>query len=118
MLDVRGHDASSSLFTFGGQVSTTISTKRAVFVPQFRFEFETQAEETRDGIPATFQADPNDTLFILEGTERDTSYINYGIGTSVVAKGGHSGFLFLEGRAADDIVRQNFLKLGYRFEFR
>lgn len=118
VLDVRSHDANSSLFSFGGQISKSVSTTKAVFVPQFRFEFETQTEGTKDGIPATFQADPNDTLFVLEGTERDTSYINYGLGSSVVVKGGHSGFMFIEGRAADDVVRQNWLKLGYRYEFR
>ena len=117
VLDVEAHDIRSATVSAGGQLSRSFSTSAAVLVPQFRFEFEYQFEDNKEGITGVFQTDPNDTPFTIQGNERDSSYINLGVGTSLVFPNGQSAFLFYESRAQQDDVTINYLKAGYRFDF-
>ena len=117
VLNISSHSVRSTRFSVGGQLSRTINTRRGVFVPQLRVEAEFESEENKDGIEATFQHDPSQTPFIVNGNPRDTSYVNLGIGGSALLTNGKSGYLFYETRAQHDYVTQHWLKIGLRLEF-
>ena len=117
VLNIRSHSVRSTTLSIGGQVSRTVNTKRGVFVPQFRLEAEFESEENKGGIEATFQHDPTQTAFSVNGNDRDTSYINLGIGSSALLPNGKSGYLFYETQLQNDYVTQHWLKLGLRLEF-
>ena len=117
VLNVRAHSVRSTRLAVGGQLARTISTTRAVFIPQLRLEAEFEQEDKKEGIQATFQHDPTQTPFTVNGEDRDTSYFNLGIGSSAFFANGRSGFLFYETQLGNDRVTQHFLKLGMRLEF-
>ncbi|MFK7997479.1 MAG: Calx-beta domain-containing protein, partial [Granulosicoccus sp.] len=117
VLNIGSHSVTSSRLAVGGQVAKTISTKRGVFIPQFRAEAEFEREERKDGIQATFQHDPTQTPFTVNGDDRDSSFFNLGIGGSALFPNGRSGFLFYETQLGNDRVTQHWLKLGVRLEF-
>lgn len=118
VLNVSAHNATSTTISVGGQVSKAISTSKAVFVPQARFEYEAETEGSKEGISASFQADPSNSLFTITGNERDTGYFNLGIGASAQFTNGRSAQLFYETRAQQDNVTQHWLKFGFRLSFR
>jgi len=117
VLDIRGHAVRSSTFSVGGQLSRNINTRRGVFVPQFRIEAEFENEGRKEGIEATFQHDPSQTPFTVNGNERDSRFINIGIGGSALLTNGKSAYAFYETQAHHEFVTQHWLKLGLRFEF-
>ncbi|MFK7858110.1 MAG: Calx-beta domain-containing protein [Granulosicoccus sp.] len=116
-LDYSGRTIRSSAFSIGGQVTRTINTSKAVFLPQFRMEFETETQRKKDPITASFQNDPSNTPFEIVGNERDRTHLNIGIGSSFVLRGGRSGYVFYETQAQNALVTQHWLKLGVRLEF-
>ena len=117
VLSIGAHSVQSRRFAIGGQVSRTVSTTRSVFIPQLRMEAEFESENRKEGIEATFQHDPTQTPFVINGEERDSSYINLGIGSSALFPNGRSGFLFYETQLGNERVTQHWLKLGIRLEF-
>ena len=118
VLDIRPHDLRSARAAIGGQLSTTIGTRRGVIVPQLRLEAELETEERKDGIEASFTHDPDGIPFTVNGNVRDTGgYLNLGLGGSGVFANGRSGYVFYETRLAHEFVTQHFLKLGIRLEF-
>jgi len=116
-LNVRSHSVRSTVLSVGGQISKSFSTGFGVLLPQLRIEYENENETRKKGLTASFQADPNDTAFTIQGNERDDSYLNIGIGSSVLLKNGKSGYAFYETRAQHDFVTQHWFKLGLRMEF-
>lgn len=116
-LRINSHDVTSMTLSMGGQASTVINTRKAVIIPQIRAEFETEAERSKDGITANFLADPSATPFTILGNERDSSYLNLGLGSSFQLPKGRSGQVFYETRLLQDNVQQHWLKLGIRFNF-
>lgn len=116
-LNIRSHSVRSTTLSVGGQISKSISADFGVLLPQIRFEYESENEVRKDGITATFLADPSDTAFTLQGDERDSSYFNVGLGSSALFRNGKSGFLFYETRLQHDYVTQHWMKVGFRMEF-
>ena len=117
VMDIQEQNVNSRRLALGGQVTRTINTKRAVFVPNLRFEIEHEMEEVKDGITGTFQADPNNAEFTLLGNDRDSSFFNLGVGSSAIFPNGHSGFVQFETRGGQDRVTHHRAKIGYRLEF-
>ena len=117
VLNIQSHSVSSTTVSVGGQVSRTVNTRRGVFIPQLRLEAEFETEDRKEGIDASFQHDPTQSTFTVNGNVRDTSYINVGLGTSALFPNGKSGYLFYETQTQHDFVIQHWLKLGLRFEF-
>lgn len=118
VLAIDPHSVRSTTVSIGAQVSRTISTRTAIVVPQLRIEAEFELTDRKDGIQATFQHDPTQSAFEVNGNERDTSYVNIGLGSSFLLAKGRSGYVFYETRALHDFVTQHWLKLGLRLEFR
>lgn len=117
VLTINSHSVQSRRFALGGQISRTLSTRRGVFIPQFRIEAEFENENRKEGIEATFQHDPTQTPFTVNGEDRDSSYINLGVGSSALFPNGRSGFVFYETQQGNERVTQHWLKFGIRLEF-
>lgn len=117
VLSLDAHSVQSTTASLGLQLSRAISTSRGVFIPQLRLEAEFEGNENKDGIRATFENDPSQTVFEIQGNPRDNNYINLGLGSTVVLANGTSGYLFYETRQMHEFVSQDWLKLGVRFEF-
>lgn len=117
VLSVASHSIRSTTASIGAQISRPVSTRSGVFVPQLRVEGEIELVDKKDGIKATFQHDPTQTEFEVNGNPRDESYLNIGLGSSFLFASGRSGYVFYETRAAHDFVTQHWLKLGLRLEF-
>lgn len=117
LLDVGSHSVVSTRFALGAQASRAFSTRRAVILPQLRVELEAESEDQAESISAVFQNDDTKTPLIVQGNERDSRYMNIGVGSSFVFANGKSAYLFYETRAQHDFVTRNSIKLGVRWEF-
>ncbi|MGQ7845250.1 autotransporter outer membrane beta-barrel domain-containing protein [Granulosicoccus sp. 3-233] len=117
VLSIGSHSIKSTTVSAGVQVSTSVSTSRVVLVPQLWVEGEFENESDKDDISARFVHDPTGTVFSIEGNERDASYVNYGLGTSIFWPGFRSLFVFYESQLAHDYTTQYWLKFGARFNF-
>lgn len=117
VLSIGSHSIKSTTLSAGMQVSASVSTSRVVLVPQFWLEGEFENESDKDDISALFVHDPTGSVFNISGNERDSSYINYGLGTSIFWPGFRSLFVFYESQLAHDYTTQYWLKFGARFNF-
>ncbi len=117
ILMIGSHSVKSTTVTAGVQVSASVSTRKVVLVPQFWIEGEFETETDKDDISATFVHDPTNSVFSISGDERDSSYVNYGLGSSIFWPGFRSVFAFFESQLGHDYTTQYWLKLGTRFNF-
>lgn len=117
VLQIDSHRVRSTTLILGGRASVSVSTRRAVILPQLHIEAEFENEKQKDPIKARFRHDPTSTVFRVEGNERDAAYVNVGIGARVVFPRRRSGYLFYESRTAHDLLTQHSLKLGIRMDF-
>jgi len=116
-LDVDGQSISSQTVSLGATASRVLNTRRAVLVPQLSLETEVEAESDKTQLNARFIADPNQTSFSVRGEQRDTAYLNLGIGGIAIFADGRSAYLYYETRLAHELVDQHWLKAGLRLEF-
>lgn len=116
-LRVASQSIKSTTVSLGTSAARTISTSRAVLVPQITVEIEFETELDKDSLSAYFLADPNQTSFGVEGEERDSEYLNFGLGGVAVFAQGRSAYAYYETRLAHDLVNQHWFKAGLRIEF-
>lgn len=116
-LNIQEHSVKSLRMALGADVSRVINTSMAVLVPVFRVEYEMESENDKGDIKATFIHDPGATPMRFTGTKRDSSYLNFTIGTTAVFAKNTSAFVFFETRAQNDFVSQTWLKTGLRMHF-
>ena len=116
-LQVGAQSVRSGTVSFGGQLSRAIGTARAVIVPQLSVELQLETESEKDGIGASFVADPDRNLLAVDGEERDTRSASVGAGGSAVFAGGKSAYVYLDTRLLHDYLTQSWLKAGFRWEF-
>ncbi len=107
----------SSTVSIGTGMARTISTGRGVLVPQVSLELEFETRNRKSPLSAYFLADPGQTEFRVEGEERDTEYLNLGLGGVAVLAGGRSAYAFYETRLGQALVTQHWIKAGVRLEF-
>lgn len=111
-----GQQSINSLrMTIGAEASRILSTSYAVVIPSIRLEFESEQEQKKDVVSATLNE--TGTSFNYTGSERDGSYLNFGIGASAVFRNGKSAFAFFESHLQHEFVTQHRLKFGFRLEF-
>ncbi|MBX2880790.1 MAG: autotransporter outer membrane beta-barrel domain-containing protein [Granulosicoccus sp.] len=116
-MDIASHTLRSTRMVAGLDVSRSINTSRAVFVPVLRAEYVIENEQDKGEITATFTHDPSSTQMRFIGTERDDSAVNLTVGSSVLFTRGTSAFIFHESRLSNTYVSQRWIKLGLRMHF-
>ncbi len=118
VLHINNQQVYSMTATAGSELSYAISTKRAVYMPSLRIEWEHLLSESRPDIEAQFIHDPTSTTFSVAVDESpDTDYFNLGLGISLVTPRGKSGFFYIEERIGQDNTQQTWIKGGIRIEF-
>lgn len=101
----------------GGQFSYTINTKKGVFLPQLRVEWEHEFRDDNRRISGQFVGSPVQLTLNVPTDKPDRDYANLGLGFSTIASGGRSGYFYYETRLGQDDITQHWLKAGLRFEF-
>jgi len=117
VLSLSKQDVDSLTAVLGGELSYAISRPNGVFLPQARFEWEHEFSDSSRELSAQFVHDPTSSSFSITTDKPDRDYLNVGIGLSMVAAEGLSGFLYYETRLDQDSITQNWIKAGARFEF-
>ena len=118
ILHIDSQTLDSITATAGSELSYSINTKRAVYVPQLRLEWAHLIRDNRSTIDAQFIHDPTSTTFSVATEEKpDTDYFNIGTGISVITPRGKSGFFYIEKRFDQDNAEQTWIKGGIRIEF-
>ncbi|MET0067421.1 MAG: autotransporter domain-containing protein [Candidatus Thiodiazotropha sp.] len=117
MLHIDDQDLESMLVSLGANLSYSINTASAVFIPQLRFEWEHEFKDDSRFISARFVNDPTRSVFDIETDEADKNYFNLGVGLSAVFAQGKSGYFFYETRVGQDDVTLHMLNAGIRVEF-
>lgn len=116
-MNIASHRVRSTRMAIGADVSRVLNTRWGVLVPVARAEYELESENDKGEIQATFVHDPSATPMRFTGTERDKSYFNLIVGTTVVLARSISGFAFYESRTQNDYVSQTRLNFGLRMHF-
>jgi uncharacterized protein YhjY with autotransporter beta-barrel domain len=117
VLHIEDQDLKSLVLVLGGDFSYTVSTPKAVLMPQLRFEWEHEFEDDSRFINARFVNDPTRSAFAIETDEADSDYLNLGIGLSAIFSQGRSGYIFYETRLGQDGVTLHTINAGLRIEF-
>ncbi|RUM93863.1 MAG: autotransporter outer membrane beta-barrel domain-containing protein [Thiothrix sp.] len=117
VLTLSDQEIDSTTAVLGGQVSYAISRPNGVLLPQARFEWEHEFSDGSRELAAQFVHDPSNSTFSIITDEPDRDYLNVGLGLSMVAAEGLSGFLYYETRLDQKSIQQNWIKAGVRFEF-
>ena len=107
----------SKRLTLGTQVSYAIAQSWGVLQPSVRLEFVHELETDRREISGYFLGNTIDPLgFSLETNAIDPTYIQSGIGTSMVFTQNQSAFIFLESLLGHDTFNQTYINAGWRWE--
>jgi len=117
ILNIDNHETTSIRLAISIDLSRAISLKRAVVIPQIKYEIEQESEYDKGSISASFVHDDLSTPIEYFGLERDRVHANIGLGGSAVFAGGRSAFLFYETRTQHDNISQYWVKTGFRWEF-
>lgn len=99
----------------GFELSKAINTSRAVLVPMVRVEVVSENERTKDDVVATWIS--TGTVARYRGEDRVGSYSNLGLGGVAVFTSGRSAYAYYETHIQHDLISQDWIKAGLRFEF-
>ena len=115
LYSIAEQQVQSTEIVLGLEVSKVFTLTRAVLIPLVRFEYVTENEREKDQIEATLIS--TGTVASYVGQDRVGNYANVGIGASAVFSRGKSAFAFYETHLQHDLISQDWLKAGIRFEF-
>ena len=118
VLSLSDQNVDSTTAVIGGQASYAMSLSNGVLMPQARFEWEHEFTNNSRELSAQFVHDPTSSTFSISTSDPDRDYFNLGVGFSMVGVGGRSGFLYYETRLDQDNIAQDWIKAGFRLEFR
>jgi len=105
----------STEMVIGLELSKVLNTSRAVLIPLVRVEYVTENDQIKDQIQATLIS--TGTVASYRGVDRVENYSNFGIGANAVFRRGKSAYAYYETHIQHDLVAQDWLKAGIRFEF-
>ena len=101
----------------GTRVSVNHSTNWGVVAPTASLEWNHEFRSDPTATIARFLYDPTETSFSVSGQSLDSDYLRLGIGLTLVASHGRSGFVFYQRTLAREGQSQDELSLGLRIEF-
>jgi outer membrane autotransporter protein/uncharacterized repeat protein (TIGR01451 family) len=101
----------------GTRVSFNHSTNWGVVAPTASLEWNHEFRSDPTATIARFLYDPTQTSFSVSGQSLDSDYLRLGVGLTLVASHGRSGFLFYQRTLAREGQSQDELSLGLRIEF-
>jgi len=107
----------SLLVRAGFGISAAISTRYAVFLPQFEVYHVTQLEDDVEALRGQFVNDPTGTPFTIPTSAVDNQNGEFSIGVTAVFAQGRSAFFSYRRQFGANNIEQEFYSVGARIEF-
>ncbi len=101
----------------GFDFNKSVSSDAGVLVPQLRFEYHHEFNDSRQNVKASYLYDTTHTVWKAPSDRADRNYFLAGAGISVVSAGGYQSFLYYE--TAQDLrnMKTYLVLVGVRGEF-
>ncbi|MDJ0808016.1 MAG: autotransporter outer membrane beta-barrel domain-containing protein [Gammaproteobacteria bacterium] len=116
LLSIDEQSIRSLKSALGGQLSYSLSTQQAVYVPTLRFEWQHEFQDDSRTINSQFVSNPAvQTSFVTDNPDRD--FFNMGAGVTAVFANGMMGFLYYEYLLGHSEISQHTINGGIRIEF-
>jgi outer membrane autotransporter protein len=116
-LVIQGQDAISFKSILGAQVSRSISTQRAVLIPQGWVEWEHEFENGDDEVQGYFANDPNRFGFALPTDRLETDLLRLGVGLGAQFGQGRVAFISYQTALGMQDYSEHNVTAGIRIEF-
>jgi outer membrane autotransporter protein len=116
-LVIAGQDAASLSSILGAQLSRSISTSKAVLIPQGWIEWEHEFEKGDEEVQGYFANDPNRFGFALPTDALDTDLIRLGVGLGAQFGQGRIAFVSFQTSLGMDDYSEHNVTAGIRMEF-
>ena len=116
-LVIAGQDATSLSSILGAQLSRSISTSKAVLIPQGWIEWEHEFEKGDDEVQGYFANDPNRFGFALPTDALDTDLIRLGVGLGAQFGQGRIAFVSFQTSLGMENYSEHNVTAGVRMEF-
>ena len=116
-LDIGGQEATSLMSILGVNYTRSISTAKAVLVPQGWLEWAHEYDDGDDPITGTFVNDPSQIPFALATDKFDADYIRLGLGLGAQFGQGRTAFLSYEAALGMSNYSEQTVNLGVRLDF-
>jgi outer membrane autotransporter protein len=116
-LVIAGQDATSLSSILGAQLSRSISTSKAVLIPQGWIEWEHEFEKGDDEVQGYFANDPNRFGFALPTDALDTDLIRLGVGLGAQFGQGRIAFVSFQTSLGMENYSEHNVTAGIRMEF-
>jgi uncharacterized protein YhjY with autotransporter beta-barrel domain len=119
-LNINTQQTESLLSTLGMKASRVISTSKGVLIPHAALEWkhELKKEASISGQSDFLENYVEDSTFEeSNGSKFSNDYANLNIGISAVLPEGRSTFVSVESRLGDEMMNDNVVRAGFRWEF-
>lgn len=116
-LNVRSQSIDSVALGLGARILATISTSRAIVLPQVSVEWVHEYSDSRRQIVSSYVHDPRGNLLTLVTDSPDRDYATVGFGVSAVFRGGFQAFAEVKSLLTLKDIDQTILAGGLRYEF-
>lgn len=116
-LRIRSQSSTSLVSILGAAYQTSISTRRAVFVPQAWLEWAHEFGDGDQPITGTFANDPNQIPFVLATDRFDSDYFRLGAGLGAQLAKGYTAFVSYEATFGLRDYREHSATAGIRIAF-
>jgi uncharacterized protein YhjY with autotransporter beta-barrel domain len=116
-LNIRSQEATSFKSILGINYTRSISTAKAVLVPQGWLEWAHEFEDGDDEVNGFFANDPNRIAFALATDQLDTDYFRLGLGLGAQFGKGRTAFASYEAAIGLNNYREQTVSLGVRLDF-
>jgi len=116
-LNIRSQEATSFKSILGINYTRSISTAKAVLLPQGWLEWAHEFENGDDEVNGFFANDPNRIAFALATDQLDTDYFRLGLGLGAQFGKGRTAFASYEAAIGLNNYREQTVSLGVRLDF-
>jgi outer membrane autotransporter protein len=116
-LNIRSQEATSFKSILGINYTRSISTAKAVLLPQGWLEWAHEFKNGDDEVNGFFANDPNRIAFALATDQLDSDYVRLGLGLGAQFGKGRTAFASYEAAIGLNNYREQTLSLGVRLDF-
>jgi outer membrane autotransporter protein len=116
-LNIDSQDANSFRSILGAQYQTSISTAKAILVPQVWLEWSHEFEDGDDQVRGHFVNDPGRIPFALATDSLDSDFFRLGLGLGAQFAKGRTAFITYEAAIGMNDYREQSVNAGLRLAF-
>lgn len=116
-LFIAGQEATSFKTILGAQISRSISTQRAVLIPQGWVEWEHELKDGDEEVRGYFANDPGRFAFALPTDALETDLVRIGLGLGAQFGQGRVAFISYQTLFGMDDYSEHNVTAGFRLEF-